>query len=118
MTALEKLKLEHLEAFNEDGFPIFCPHYFEYLDRPPYCGDSDYGDANKRCTDCWNREIPEEKEDKPAMELKIKDSASLNMIVEALTRNGYHLEISTKWKEWPQNGIDYFCVLVKEKEDV
>ena len=52
------------------------------------------------------------------MELKIKDSASLNMIVEALTRNGYHLEISTKWKEWPQNGIDYFCVLVKEKEDV
>lgn len=118
MTALEKLKLEHLEAFNEDGFPIFCPHYFEYLDRPPYCGDSDYGDANKRCTDCWNREIPEEKEDKPAMELKIKDSASLNMIVEALTRNGYHLEISTNWKEWPLSGIDYFCVLVKEKEDL
>lgn len=52
------------------------------------------------------------------MELKIKDSASLNMIVEALTRNGYHLEISTKWKECPQSGIDYFCVLVKEKEDV
>lgn len=52
------------------------------------------------------------------MELKIKDSASLNMIVEALTRNGYHLEIATKWKEWPQSGIDYFCVLVKEKEDV
>ena len=52
------------------------------------------------------------------MELKIKDSASLNMIVEALTRNGYYLEISTKWKEWPQSGIDYFCVLVKEKEDV
>lgn len=59
-----------------------------------------------------------EKENEPVMELKIKDSASLNMIVEALTRNGYHLEIATKWKEWPQNGIDYFCVLVKEKEDV
>ena len=52
------------------------------------------------------------------MELKIKDSASLNMIVEGLTRNGYHLEIATKWKEWPQNGIDYFCILVKEKEDI
>ena len=51
-------------------------------------------------------------------ELKIKDSVSLNMIVEALTRNGYHLEIATKWKEWPQSGIDCFCVLVKEKEDV
>lgn len=52
------------------------------------------------------------------MKLKIKDSTSLNMIVEALTRNGYHLEIFTKWKEWPQSGIDYFCVLVKEKEDL
>ena len=53
------------------------------------------------------------------MELKIKDTASLNMIVEALSRNGYDLEISTKWKEWPQlSGIDYFCILVKEKEEV
>ena len=118
MTALEKLKLEHLEEFDEDGFPICCPHYFEYLDRPPYCEDSDYGSTRERCTSCWNREIPEEKEDKPAMELKIKDSASLNMIVEALTRNAYHLEIATKWKEWPQSGIDYFCVLVKEEEEV
>ena len=59
-----------------------------------------------------------EKENEQVMELKIKDSASLNMIVEALIRNGYHLEISIKWKEWPQSGIYYFCVLVKEKEDL
>lgn len=59
MTALEKLKLEHLEEFDEDGFPICCPHYFEYLDRPPYCEDSDYGSTRERCTACWNREIPE-----------------------------------------------------------
>lgn len=62
--------------------------------------------------------VKKEKENESVMELNIKDSASLNMIVEALTRNGYHLEISTKWKEWPQSGIDYFCVLVKEKEDL
>lgn len=62
--------------------------------------------------------VKKEKENESVMELNIKDSASLNMIVEALTRNGYRLEISTKWKEWPQSGIDYFCVLVKEKEDL
>ena len=67
--------------------------------------------------DAWSIS-KKEKENEPVMELKIKDSASLNMIVEALTKNGYHLEIATKWKEWPQSGIDYFCVLVKEKEDV
>ena len=62
MTALEKLKKEHPEEFNEDGFPICCPHYFKYLDPPPYCEDSNYGSTRERCTACWNREIPEEKE--------------------------------------------------------
>ena len=68
--------------------------------------------------DAWSISKKKEKENEPVMELKIKDSASLNMIVEALTRNGYHLEIATKWKEWPQSGIDCFCGLVKEKEDL
>lgn len=48
------------------------------------------------------------------MELKIKDVASLNMIVEALSRNGYTLQTSVMWKKFPENGIDYFIVLVKE----
>lgn len=114
MTYLEKVKKEHPDDITSLGIPRYCPS----CEKPAYCGDDFFGNAYQRCAKCWNTEIPEEKEDKPAMELKIKDSASLNMIVESLTRNGYNLEIATKWKEWPQSGIDYFCVLVKEKEDL
>ncbi len=47
------------------------------------------------------------------MRLKIKDVASLNMIVEALSRNGYTLETSVVQKPFPEQGIDYFVVEVK-----
>lgn len=117
MTYLEKEKKENPTVIITDiGIPLHCPS----REKPVYCGNDFFGDAYQRCTKCWNTEIPKEKEkeSKSTVELKIKDSASLNMIVEGLTRNGYRLEIATKWKEWPQNGIDYFCILVKEKEDV
>lgn len=48
------------------------------------------------------------------MRLKINDIASLNMIVEALSKNGYTLETSAIYKPFPEYGIDYFVVIVKE----
>jgi len=119
MTWLEKFYADNPSRLGASPHSIGCPtDYYARTDCPKETDGS-----TMTCVRCWNREMPEipeekEKENEPAMELKIKDSASLNMIVEALTRNGYHLEIATKWKEWPQNGIDYFCVLVKEREEV
>lgn len=62
MTLIEKLRKEHPEEMNSFDRPIYCPTRYGYTSPPLYCGDLDYGNANKRCTDCWNREIHEEKE--------------------------------------------------------
>ena len=62
MTLIEKLRKEHPEEMNSFDRPVYCPTKYGYAGQPSYCGDIDYGDANKRCTECWNREIPEEKE--------------------------------------------------------
>ena len=50
------------------------------------------------------------------MELKIKDVASLNKLVESLSINGYRLQTAVVWKQWPYNGIDYFAVRVDESD--
>jgi hypothetical protein len=46
-------------------------------------------------------------------ELKIKDSAGVTDITQALLRNGYSLKVSTKFKEYPrETSIDYFSIEV------
>lgn len=70
MTLIEKLRKEHPEEMNSFDRPIYCPTKYGYSYPPLYCGDLDYGNANKRCTDCWNREIPEEKEEKENKPMK------------------------------------------------
>ena len=51
------------------------------------------------------------------MELKIKDVRSLNMLVEALSINGYTIQTAVVWKQFPENGIDYFAMKVEEGAD-
>ena len=47
------------------------------------------------------------------MELKVRDIKSLNMLVEALSLNGYKLETEVIYKHFPENNrIDYFKVNV------
>ena len=70
MTALEKLKKEHPDEMNSFGRPIYCPTKYGYAEYPFYCEDNEYGDAHERCTDCWNREISEEKEEKENKPMK------------------------------------------------
>ena len=48
------------------------------------------------------------------MELKIKDMRSLNMLVEALTLNGYELQTKAIRKKFPESGTDYFSLKVEE----
>ena len=47
-------------------------------------------------------------------ELKMKDTASMSAIVQALSLNGYTVQTAVKWKEFPQTGIEHFCVAVLE----
>lgn len=60
MTCREKLALEHPECVS-DYFTAGCkecPHMYGYLDRPEHCGEIGY-----HCTECWDREIPEGREE-------------------------------------------------------
>lgn len=70
MTLIEKLRKEHPEETNSFDRPIYCPTRYGYAECPLYCEDIEYGNARKRCTDCWNREIPEEKEEKENKPMK------------------------------------------------
>ena len=59
MTCREKLKMEHPEDFDNGG-PIRCPSDYGYLNDP-------VDETGRRCchpmtcSDCWDREIPEER---------------------------------------------------------
>lgn len=70
MTLIEKLRKEHPEEMNSFDRPMYCPTKYGYAECPLYCEDIEYGNALKRCTDCWNREIPEEKEEKENKPMK------------------------------------------------
>lgn len=70
MTLIEKLRKEHPEEMNSFDRPMYCPTKYGYAECPLYCEDIEYGNALKRCTDCWNREIPEEKEEKESKPMK------------------------------------------------
>ena len=66
MTAREKLAIEHPEGVNDEaiGGCDGCPDLYEYLPKPHYCYDRPRP-CGSRCTECWDREIPEEtKEEK------------------------------------------------------
>ena len=71
MTLIEKVRKEHPDETNSFDRPVYCPTKYGYAGQPSYCGDIDYGDANKRCTECWNREIPEV--DDNTMEAAVED---------------------------------------------
>ena len=50
-------------------------------------------------------------------ELKIKDSASMNSIVQALALNGYSAQVSPVFKEYPYTGLDYFAIRIGELKE-
>lgn len=62
MTCREKLATEHPDCIN--GIAVLggcdgCPHDYGYLTRPPYCDIDNTGLGKCKCTECWDREIPE-----------------------------------------------------------
>lgn len=74
MTCKELYLKEHPNAsLDELGLPVDCPDEFGYLDCPSWhvggCDDED-------CTECWNREIPED----TLRELFKKEEGSENII--------------------------------------
>ena len=60
MTCREKLMMEHPEKIDPKavGGCRDCPSTYGYLDDPKWCGYS-----RELCRDCWDREIPEKKEE-------------------------------------------------------
>ena len=58
MTCREKLAMEHPDKITSEGYCIGCPSNYGYLSdpNPERC-------SRLLCIDCWNREIPETKEE-------------------------------------------------------
>lgn len=77
MTCREKLKIEHPEYVNEiwAGGCFRCPSDYEYLPKPDYCANTDrcYEDD---CERCWDREIPEDREEMKDENPHILDSGA------------------------------------------
>lgn len=48
-------------------------------------------------------------------EINIKDSASMNSIVQALGLNGYECQVSPVWKEYPHSGLDHWAIRIGKK---
>ncbi len=63
MTCREKLMLEHPEMTGQvlgAGGVNACPGHYGYLATPIWCDyDSRYHTGGTRCSECWEREIPE-----------------------------------------------------------
>lgn len=59
MTCREKVAIENPSSISNlyEGGVMGCPHMHGYLPRPEYC---DTIDDSRRCTKCWDREIPGE----------------------------------------------------------
>lgn len=72
----------------------------------PYCGFQ--ADVDKNAFKNTEQITPK------FFELKMRDSHSLTMLVGALSVNGYKCSTSVVWKEFPENGIDYFMVRIEE----
>ena len=60
MKCREILAIEHPICVNPDcgGGCEGCPEDYGYLEEPVYCHDESI-DSEVRCTQCWDREIPE-----------------------------------------------------------
>ena len=72
MTCIEKVKKERPELIDSESWSGCrgCPHMVGYMPRPGYCPyvGNEFNmlsmDAQRiLCTECWNREIPEPKEE-------------------------------------------------------
>lgn len=61
MTCRERLAIEHPEKISDryDGGCSGCPSAYNYMEDPVYCEVS-----HNCCSVCWDREIPEENDDK------------------------------------------------------
>lgn len=95
MTCREKLMIEYPEHINScyTGGCKFCPYMYGYLDKPEYCNDTSIS-FKKRCTMCWDREIPENKDNNEMEENKMNETANRTM-----TREDLYNEINQKKKE-------------------
>lgn len=42
---------------------------------------------------------------------------SLNELARQLTANGYHVQMSPIWKEFPNTGVNYWMIAIFNKEE-
>lgn len=95
MTCREKLKIEHPYSVNAKYFGgcVDCPDSYGYLECPDYCEDISIS-LGKRCTMCWDREIPENKNNNKMEENEMNETSNRTM-----TREDLYNEINQKKKE-------------------
>ena len=95
MTCRERLKIEnpYLVSAKYFGGCLGCPSLYGYLECPDYCKDISIS-LRKRCTMCWDREIPENKNNNEMEENKMNETSNRTM-----TREDLYNEINQKKKE-------------------
>lgn len=95
MTCREKLMIEHPDKICEVfyGGCIGCPNFYGYLPVPFYCPDDEVGNR-ETCTKCWDREIPENKENDERTENEMNETTTRTM-----TREELYEEINQKRAE-------------------
>lgn len=50
-------------------------------------------------------------------ELNIKYMPEVNALVAPLVNNGYDIQISPVWAEWPKTGVDHYAVRIGKKSE-
>lgn len=104
MTCREKLKLEHPhwdDAEVRYYIRYYCPHGFKYAEMPDWCVGLD----EAKCTECWDREIPEtetinnkEKEIMPISAAKASKMTKAQMLEEIERANATIYEMEQELK--------------------
>lgn len=103
MKFIEKYDMEHPNE--RTGYTIGCPHVYNYESYK----ESKLACARHNCKECWNREIPETKEEKKVEIKKVKRVAKVGeYVICTNTRNKFKEGEIVKCIEEHRDGVHKF----------
>lgn len=74
--------------------------------------------ASAAVCDVFGLDKPESRITNKLCEIKVTEGAdSLKELVFQLTANGYIVQSSPVWKEFPKTGLDYWMIAIFDKEE-
>ena len=106
MTFKQKVEREHPEKIASDGDPIGCPDEYGYEEK-------DESRCTKyNCSECWNREIPEQS---TAESSKVTAHASICSDLTALYERKNHDYGDSFGKGFAEYGMTMPCIRLEDK---